>query len=739
MRSPAFAALLLAVACSGGSRHTNTPDPDKDVPDKGTPDDPHLAARKAYSDPGGMWLPRQMDLPQHVAAFEAMGVAMDAKTLTDPLAAPLGAIVEISGCTGSFVSADGLIVTNHHCVQGDLQKNSTPEKNYVENGFLAKTRADELKAEPTQVAKVEQAFRDVTAEMTDGLADIADARKRRLEVEARQKKLIAACEEGRPDVECRVARYFRGAEYQLIEYLKIRDLRIVYAPARAVGNYGGEIDNWAWPRHCDDIGILRAYVNDEPYHPAHHLEIAKRPLVEHDFVMVAGYPGSTERLATYSEVKHDIEFTYPYYIAYLQQYYDLLAGLLQGGGATALKAGVYKQFVQNSLENIQGTLDGLTRGDLLQRKEALETKIRAWASEPGNEEALAAIDKLEALLAEDYKTSRADFDLGIAAGGSSLLGKAQFYVRMAEERAKKNADRKPGFQDRDMPDHVAGEQGFAFQYDETLDKAVFVMGLERAAALPPEERPWLATILGVKKGAAIDRATIVAAVDKMYKASKLTDEKVRLKMLQKATLKELKKSKDPFIKVALALRPLMKKLEEKGETLSGELVLVAPVYANAMREVLGGFVAPDANSTLRVTYGTVKAFKPGEPTFTRTSEIPAKDKGAEPFDAPKPLLDAIAAKKWGPYAAADLGEVPVDFLSDVDITGGNSGSPTLNDHGELVGLAFDGTIAGVASNVVFDGEVTRTIHTDIRYALWVMDLIDGADNVLEELGVEPAL
>jgi hypothetical protein len=167
-------------------------------------------------------------------------------------------------------------------------------------------------------------------------------------------------------------------------------------------------------------------------------------------------------------------------------------------------------------------------------------------------------------------------------------------------------------------------------------------------------------------------------------------------------------------------------------------MLVAPVYADAMREALGGLLAPDANSTLRITYGTVKAFKPADPPFTVASQILRKNTGTEPFDAPPSLLAAIQAKQFGPYAGAD-GELPVNFLTDLDTTGGNSGSAVLNDKGELVGINFDSTIEGVASDVVFDGATTRKIHVDARYMLWVMDKIAGADHLLEEMGLRPRL
>jgi hypothetical protein len=208
---------------------------------------------------------------------------------------------------------------------------------------------------------------------------------------------------------------------------------------------------------------------------------------------------------------------------------------------------------------------------------------------------------------------------------------------------------------------------------------------------------------------------------------------------------QLKGSKDPFIKAALRLWPAVKIEEKKTDARQGERLLVTPAYVEAMREVLGGQLSPDANGSLRVTYGTVKSFRPEskEPAdwpLTVASQILAKDTGKEPFNSSKKLLQAIKAKNYGPYADPALGgELPVDFLSDLDITGGNSGSPTLNGKGELVGLAFDGNIEGVASDVVFNPSTTRTIQVDARYMIWTMDLLDGADHLIKEMGLTPKL
>jgi hypothetical protein len=756
---------LLASACGGkttptetlGDSHATTSGSSTTTPTTPAKVDPNLPFRLAYSNSGGMWLPQQMTLPGHVEAFKKMGVAMDASVLADPLAAPLAAVVSLGGCTASFVSGDGLIVTNHHCVQGALQHNSTEKANLVENGFLAKTRAEELTAGPSQRVFVAQAFKDVTKDMRDGLEAIKDPIKRKDEIEKRLKTLIAACEKDRKELRCDVKSYYRSGMYLLIENLEIKDVRLVYVPARSVGNYGGEVDNWAWPRHTGDFSFYRAYVGKDgkpadysadnvPFQPKHFLKVSDQGVQPGDFVMVTGYPGSTTRTKTALETRNDVEWYFPYLIAYYKERYALAEAHLKDGGETSIKATVAKQGVQNGLEKYQGILEGLKKNEaLMQQKEALDKQVKAWAEQPGNEAHKANIAKLEQLVLEEQRTQRLDFDRGVAVGGSRLLSTALSFTRWADERVKKNEDRKPGFQDRDLPRSVAGQKSFAKSYDRTLDRAGFRLSLLRALQLEESQRPWLVTLLGVKKGTKIDEALIDKTLETWYAGQTLEDEKIRLELLQKGTLKQLKASKDPFIMASQRLWPLVKAEEKKTDARGGELLLVTPSYAEGMKQVLGGMMPPDANSTLRITYGTVKSFKPGSKEqadwpFTTATQMLAKDTGKEPFDAPKKLLEAVKAKKFGPYGDPMLGgELPVDFLSDLDITGGNSGSPTLNDKGELVGLAFDGTTEGLASDVVFNGATTRVIHADVRYMLWNMDLLDGADHLLTEMGIKPSL
>ncbi len=328
---------------------------------------------------------------------------------------------------------------------------------------------------------------------------------------------------------------------------------------------------------------------------------------------------------------------------------------------------------------------------------------------------------------------------------SALFSNARSFVRWAEERTKPDADRKPGYQDRDMPRALAGQKQFVKSFDKTLDREAFRLGLVRASKLPEAERPWLATLLGTPKGAKIDEAAIDKALDGFYRDTKLEDEKLRTDLLQKGTMKDLQGTKDPFVQASLRLWPWIKAEEKRLDARTGELMVLTPMYVDALKEALGGALAPDANSTLRVTYGTVRSLRPesnakADWPFTTASQLVPKVTNKDPFNPPQKLVDLMKAKKFGPYGDATLdGDLPIDYLTDLDITGGNSGSATLNDKGELVGLAFDGNKEGLASDAVFNPKTTRAIHVDARYMAWTMDAVDGADHLLTEMGIKPSL
>jgi hypothetical protein len=699
-------------------------------------------APPAFRNPGGMWMPSQ--LAEQAATLRELGLAIDPAKLADPTQQPLDAIVSLGGCSASFVSDTGLLITNHHCVTGALQYNATPEANLLRDGYLAKDRENEKWNGPTSRVYVTLGFRDVTDDVLDALPTMKDDMVRAEAMERRTKQLTAACEKGRPGVRCTIARYFDGAMFLEVQQLEIRDVRLVYAPPASIGNFGGEIDNWRWPRHTGDFAFLRAYVNPNgqpadhavgnvPYHPPHHLKLATEPLATGDFVMVAGYPGRTSRLKTAEEVADAVAVTYPRILRQSEETIALLEGLTKDRPALAIKAASQLRRLHNRLTNNKGTLEGLTKGGLAERRTKEEKALEAFiaASPELRQKAGDVLAKIRETRTKHLVTRETDAAFQSIVDSAKLLSSALTIVRMTEERPKKDEDRDAAFQQRNWQRLSQAESTAQKAYDPELDRATLAQALRWAVALPEAQRP--AAVERITKKKSPTPKDIDAAVAALYKGTKLGDEKLRIGLLETATAKELAKSSDPLVKLALALRPTQHALELDGKAYDGALATLRPAYIEALRAFRKGVLAPDANGTLRITYGTVRGPEAGGSAFTLVPEIAKKTTGRDPFDTPTRLLEA-AAQKDDTYRDAALGEIPVDFLADLDITGGNSGSATLNKKGELVGLAFDGTYESVASDWLFMENVTRSIHVDLRYILWIMDRVDGADRLLGELG-----
>ena len=738
---------LFVLACTGGKADSSTPGGG----DPATVTDASQAFK--FENPGGMWMPRQMAL--HADTLKKLGVTYDPNALTDPTAFPLGAIVSLGGCTASFVSPDGLLITNHHCVTRYLQHNSTPEQNLLKSGFLAATKADERSSGPTARVWVTTAFTDVTDKVLGGLESVTDDKQRYTQIEDRRKAIVNTCEAGRPEVSCQVSSFFEGAQFFQVEQAEIRDLRLVYAPAAGIGNYGGEVDNWRWPRHTGDFSFLRAYVGKDgkpadfaadniPYKPKHHLKVATDKAAAGSFAMVVGYPGRTQRLKTAAEAQQAADWYYNRQIALFEEYIALLETLSKDRPEIAIKATSRLRGLHNTLTNFKGVRDGLNKGGVASDKARVEGELQKWIDADAARKAKYGdvLTKMASLSQEKAKTREHDMAHDELLRSSQLLAIADTVVKLADERQKPDAERKLGYQDRDAKDIEQGFQAMQSSFDPGMDQAVFKLYLQRAAKLPEADRPaLLAAIVGPGKTSDAD---IDRALTALYKATKLGDPAARIALLKSATPANLKGNRDPFVKLALKLKPLVDTQKTRQEAQAGAMAALRPRYIEALQAFSGGNLAPDANSTLRITYGTIRGYSPQPGAaeyapFTKLAEVVAKHTGEEPFNAPKALLDAVAAKKFGPYIDPALGDVPVNFLADLDITGGNSGSSTLNARGELTGLVFDGNIESMASDWVFMPKITRSIHVDIRYVFWVMDAVDNADHLLTEMGVTPAI
>ncbi|HXV76628.1 MAG TPA: S46 family peptidase [Candidatus Polarisedimenticolaceae bacterium] len=700
----------------------------------------------------GMWTPAQMT--EVGGRLAAAGLELPAATLSDLTAHPMNAVISLGGCTASFVSADGLVVTNHHCATRAIQHNSTEERNLLETGFLAGSRDEELFAGPGSRLLVTVAADDVTDRILAELDAGLDGYARQQEIEAREKRLVADCEKD-PGHRCRVASFHGGLQYVRIKQLEIRDVRLVYAPADGVGNYGGEIDNWMWPRHTGDFSFYRAYVDRDgkaadhaptnvPYRPKHHLTIAGGGLGTGDFVIVAGYPGRTNRYRLADEVHGAFEWYYPRRRAALEQWLAVIERETAARPDARIRYAGRVSGLNNSIKNYQGMLDSYAKVDLVGRKRKLESELAGWIGEDAERAARCgdALGELQRLVDLEQADRQRELYYASLAREADLYDAARTLYRLSRERRKADSDREAGYQQRDERRIRERLTRLERTFDAEVDRAVWRAMLLDYAALPPDQRVGAFDAWFGFDGEAADPDLLDRRLDEMYGATRLGRTETRLQWMD-ADAPAFDESEDPFIRLAAATYPSDIELERKEKELAGRFTVARPRYMEcliAYRESLGQPVYPDANGTLRLTFGQVRGYSPRDAVvfepFTTVGGIVEKETGNDPFDAPPPLLRAIAERRFGPYLDPRLGSVPVDFLSDVDTTGGNSGSPTLNARGELVGLLFDGTYESIISDWDFLPEVTRSIHVDIRYALWVMEFVDGARSLVREMSAD---
>ncbi len=701
----------------------------------------------------GMWPPSQ--LPEIGGQLQKAGLQLAPERLADLSGYPIDAVVSLGGCSASFVSPQGLIITNHHCAYGAIQYNSTPQRNLLEEGFLARSRDQELRTAPGSRVYVTQEIRDVTEAVLRDLSPDLSGLERYRTIEQREKQLVSDCEK-EPHMRCRVAAFYGGLSYSLVRQLEIRDVRLVYAPPSGIGKFGGDIDNWMWPRHTGDYSFYRAYVapdgtpvdystSNVPYQPRHFLKVATDGLQPGDYVMVAGYPGRTSRYRLATEVQSTFEWTYPARTRAYQQWLDIIEADTRDHPAAALKYASLIAGLNNTMKNNEGMLAGYAKSDMLEKKEVLERQLQEWIQadpERMRRFGSAYSDLLGEIKAEESRRAL-DFYYGLA-GRSSMLSTARRLYRLAKEKEKPDAERDPGYQERDLEQIRNSLDRLDRRYDPAVDRDVFAhFILEYHEQVPAEERVrafdhWF----GLDTAADVSEA-VRTRLAEMYDKTTLGDSATRLRLMD-ASVKDLEASGDPFIRLAVALYPSDEEMRKQEETHEGQLEKFRPRYMQALLEFLhqqGKTVYPDANGTLRVTYGTIKGYSPRDAVeyepFTSVRGVLEKDTGKAPFDTPAAALEAMGLVKPGRWFMNSIDSVPVNFLSTCDTTGGNSGSPTLNGRGELVGLLFDGNYESMIADWDFLPRITRSIHVDIRYVLWIMDKVDHANELLTELGVEP--
>jgi len=691
-----------------------------------------------------MWMPHHMKMLN----LEEKGLEMSADDLYKADGTGLmSAVVDLGGGTGSFVSSKGLIFTNHHVAFGALQRASDPEHNYLKNGFLANNFNEEIKA-LGYTAGVLISYREVTKEIHTELKDDMTARERYDAIDLAEKKLVKEAEENGPDIFAETASMYAGNKYYIFIYKRIKDIRIVYAPPGDLGNYGGETDNWMWPRHTCDFTFLRAYVSpggdgaeyspdNVPYEPKVHFKIAEKGVKENDFTFIMGYPGKTYRNYSAPELIFDIDKLKKSiedrleYIAFFER-----AG--KNNEALEIKYAGMLKGLYNGLKNYRGKLEGFKNAGLVNLKKGLDEDFNKWAQkEEGRSKTYSGIvSKIGAFLEAEYKDLYwLEYRLKDLTyyRGPALLTQAHRLVRISIEHQKPDMERDASYQDRNMYKLTQRMKLAERGYEINVDKDYTILRLNKLIKESKGHIPDFLNAIADTKGCTSKW------LSDTFKKTNVHDLKFRLGLIGK-TPEELKALNDPLLDLAFNLEKELGALRDKKDVLGQKLHDFKKIYLHGMLAIRNNHMAPDANSTIRFTYGNVEGYSPRDGMYykpiTTIKGVIEKDTGKKPFHAPEKFKKLYKEKDFGSYIDTELGSVPACFLNITNVTGGNSGSPVINARGEVTGIVFDMTYESVIGDYYIIPEMQRVINVDMRYVLFVTDKFSGAEHLIKEMGIK---
>ncbi len=711
-----------------------------------------FAYGKSWVNPGGMWMPEQ--IKEQAALLQKLGVK-DPAFFSDPQR--MSSIVSLGFCSASFVSKHGLVITNHHCAAGavsrmtkEAQSRGDTTADYFKKGFYAPQLKDEAAAGSGYHVYVTQSEEDVTSTVNKDLDKIQDPTARGLAQENRCKELVQLAEKADSTIKAEVKSYFRGEKFILIKKLNIKDVRVVYVPEQRIGNFGGDTDNWHWPRQVADFSFLRAYVGPDgkprdyhpdnvPYQPKSFLRVEAKGIKDGDLALVAGYPGRTVRLQPAGEIAWKVEENIPF----IQEKYGSLRVLLRKLSEAKLewrkKLDDRIKSLDNSLKNYDESTAALKRISYVARKKTQQNEMIAWAK--GSKSHAGSIEDMErvtAILRADWKKEDVfnNFSVNFISDLIHVFASATHIARMAEERGKADAERHPDFQERKWKENIQDEEESQLGYDSELSRQILEWVLVRAVQSPVEQQPdFLRDILDVEK-AKKDPSYIRTRIDELYAATTLEKLETRVQLLNEATPESLRASKDPILQIGLKLAEVRKIQDNKERHDAGALYQVAPRYMATLRTFAAKkkkLLAPDANSTLRITFGHVAGYfstprNQWQVPFTDLDSLVKKHKEGDPeFDVPEKIRKVVQEQGFG--------KVAVNFLAALYTNGGNSGSAAMNAKGSLVGLLFDGNSDALYSDYEFNDKEVRSILVDIRYVLWIMKHIDETHRLLGEMGI----
>ena len=652
------------------------------------------------------------------------------------------AIVQFDGgCTAEIISKEGLILTNHHCGYDKIAELSTPQDDILTNGFWAKSKAEERAPKDISVR-----FFVRMDDVTKRILGVTNPKMTEVEREKAIKAEITKIEQennegGKYTVSVRP--FFQGNEYYYFVYQDFEDVRLVGTPPNAIGKFGGDTDNWEWPRHTGDFSLFRVYTdkdgnpapyspNNIPMSPKHHLPVATSGIKEGDFSMILGYPGRTNRWMPAQGIEQNVSFAYPAWVEGSRLGMDVMKKYMDQNDEVRLNYASKYASVANYWKNRQGMIDALKAHKTVAKKTKEEKDFNKWANKKENKATYGkVIEDINAYYAATNEKSRHDNYLMTILRTSDMgalpysLGSA--FSQYMEASPEQRAEMKPYL--------VNGINESYGTLSLPLEQEMLAKQLQLYATKSTgfDIAPY------VKEIGSKSNNDFTAYINNAFANSIFASEEKVMAFLDNPNADVL--NNDELFKLSSDLIRQYNTVPENVKALQND-------YQKSYRLLVDGLrkanpdkkYYPDANSTLRLTYGKVIDLPRGnkvndakENWYTTLDGTIAKHKaGDEEFENPQRLIDLYNAKDYGPYADKD-GTLHVNFLTDHDITGGNSGSPVLNGKGELIGLAFDGNIEAMAGDVIFDPKLQRTINVDIRYVLFIIDKYAGATNLIEEM------